>query len=194
MERVDHSKLAANVHELARRTAEDSTAGIVYPRVSTSLEQDVQAVSRFLQYDQPFEFRCDESVGRGGRGEAPSPMRYFLSGLAFCQQVWWAKAAALERVPLTDLQIDVVTFLDMRGEHLVEDVPAHPQWVALDIGVSGPADGHQVRELADIANARCPLYSLVARAVPVVERIRLDGEIVRDTTAGRLERAHEGGR
>jgi uncharacterized OsmC-like protein len=185
--RVDLAKLADNVNETAARLAEDSAAGHVRPNVQTRLIANVQAQSDFVQYGKQFSFRCDESDDRAGTGEAPSPLRYFLSGIAFCQQVWYAKGAALVGCPIEELEIDVRTYMDMRGEHHVDDVVAHPQWIAIEARVTSPGSSEQVLAMVDEANSRCPVYSLVSLAVPVYERIHHNGTVVRDTIPEGLE-------
>ena len=106
---IDSELLKENLDGLADRLAGNPASGFVTPRVSTTLLEDVRAVSRFTQYGKDFEFRCDESEGRGGRGEAPSPLRYLLTSLAFCQQVWYAKGAAIVGCEIEALDIDDVS-------------------------------------------------------------------------------------
>jgi uncharacterized OsmC-like protein len=185
--RVDTAKLRDNVAATARRLEEDPSAGHVRPRVTTSLVGNVHARSDFTQYDREFSFECDEATSRAGDGEHPSPLRYFLSGLAFCQQVWYAKGAALVDCELDDLVIEVLTYMDMRGEHHVGDVPAHPQWIIIEAEVTSSSDGPTVLAMVDEANSRCPVYALVARAVPIYERIRLNGATLRDTVPEAIE-------
>jgi uncharacterized OsmC-like protein len=179
--RVDLARLADNVNQTAQRLASDPDAGHVRPNVQTRLIADVQAQSDFVQYGKEFSFRCDESDDRAGKGEAPSPLRYFLSGLAFCQQVWYAKGAALVGCEIEELEIDVRTYMDMRGEHLVGEVVPHPQWIAIEARVTSPGTTDQVLQMVDEANRRCPVYSLVSRAVPMYERIAHNGSVVRNT-------------
>lgn len=179
--RVDLDKLRANVVDTAAQLAADASVGHVRPRVTTTLVADVHARSDFVQYDKPFSFECDESTGRAGRGEHPSPLRYFLSGLAFCQQVWYAKGAALVGCRLEELTIDVLTYMDMRGEHHVGDIPTHPQWIIIEADVTTSSDAATVLAMVDEANARCPVYGLVSKAVPIYERIRRNGDTLRDT-------------
>lgn len=179
--RIDQEKLRANLEDTARTLAEDATAGHVRPYVQTRLIRDVQAVSDFNQYGKEFSFRCDEAADRAGLGEAPSPLRYFLSSIAFCLQVWYAKGAALMGVELDDLAIDVRTYMDMRGEHKVGDAPPHPQWIVVEAGVTSPSDAATVLAMVGEANDRCPVSNLVAKAVPMYERIRLNGATIRDT-------------
>lgn len=179
--RVDREKLLTNLEATVDLLESDDSAGLVRPTVTTNLVSNVVAESVFTQYGKEFTFRCDEASSRGGDDSAPSPLRYFLSGLAFCQQVWYAKASAVVGVDLEDLTISVHTFMDMRGEHRLGDVPANPQWIAIEADVDSPAEAERVLEMVDEANARCPLYSLVSKAVPIHERIRHSGAVIRDT-------------
>jgi uncharacterized OsmC-like protein len=179
--RIDQDLLRGNVEEHAARLGREPGEGFVRPVVTTRLVENVQAVSDFVQYGKEFSFRCDESEGRGGRGEHPSPLRYLLSGIAFCLQVWYAKGAALVGAELDELEIDVATFLDMRGEHKVDDVPPHPQWITIEARVASRSGTDRVLAMVDEANDRCPVSTLVAKAVPVYERILHNGAVVRDT-------------
>ncbi len=185
--RVNTDKLAANVWETAAQLRADPAAGHVHPGVETQLIENVHARSDFVQYGKSFSFECDEAVERAGDGEAPSPLRYLLSGLAFCMQVWYAKGAALAGCHLEDLQIDVDTYMDMRGEHLIDDVPPHPQWMRIQARVASPSDAGTVLQMVDEANARCPVYSLISRAVPIYEHIWHNGDLIRNTFPNGLE-------
>ncbi|MDP6975896.1 MAG: OsmC family protein [Acidimicrobiales bacterium] len=178
---VDRALLKENLDTLEAQLGDDPTSGIVRPTVSTSLIQDVRAVSRFTQYGKEFEFRCDESEGRGGRGEAPSPLRYLLTSLAFCQQVWYAKGAALVGCEVERLDIDVDTYMDMRGEHLVDGQPTHPQWFRVTASVTSPSPEDAVLAMAREANRRCPVYGLLASAVPVYSRLEHNGTVIMDS-------------
>lgn len=185
--RTDPELLRENVEMHERRLAEDPESGHVRPAVVTYLVDNVRARSDFTQYGRDFTFECDESEGRAGTSSAPSPLRYFLSGIAFCLQVWYAKGAALVGCPLEDLRIEVRTFMDMRGEHHVGSAPPHPQWIVVESDVDSPADPETVLAMVDEANSRCPVSALVAKAVPIYERIRHRGSIIRDTVPGGLE-------
>lgn len=187
MNRIDLEKLRSNVVDTAELLRRDATVGHVRPNVETRLIADVQAQSDFVQYGKEFSFRCDESADRAGKGEAPSPLRYFLSGLAFCQQVWYAKGAALVGLTIDELEIAVRTYMDMRGEHLIDEIAPNPQWIVIEAGVTSSGTDDQVLAMVDEANARCPVYNLVVKAVPIYERILHGGRTVRDTIPAGLE-------
>lgn len=178
--RVDNDKLKANVEEAAALLKADPTARHVRPLVQTTLVKNVHARSDFVQYDKNFSFECDESDGRAGTSQAPSPLRYLLSSIAFCLQVWFAKGAALAGVEIDDLEVDVHTYMDMRGEHKVGDIPPNPQWIITEANVASPSSAESVLLMANEANARCPVTNLIAVAVPIYERIRLNGMVIRD--------------
>jgi hypothetical protein len=82
---------------------------------------------------------------------------------------------------LAALDIDVVTYMDMRGEHLIDGIPANPQWIVIEAAVTSPSPASVVLAMVDEANARCPVYNLVAKAVPIHERIMHNGTVIRDT-------------
>lgn len=172
--------MRANVEETAALLTADPSAGHVRPLVKTTLVNNVHARSDFVQYDRNFSFECDESDGRAGTGQAPSPLRYLLSSIAFCLQVWFAKGAALADVQIEDLGIDVHTYMDMRGEHKVGEAPPNPQWIIVEASVVSQSSVESVLLMADEANARCPVTNLVAKAVPIYERIRLNNKVIRD--------------
>jgi len=178
---VDRDKLRENHQQVVARLDSEASYGLMRPAVSARLVRDVSVESSFVQYDRPFTFLGDEAVDRAGHETGPSPMRYFLSGIAFCSLGWWAKGSAMLNVELTSLEVRLRSFLDLRGEHGFPDVPPNPQWLVLEIEVSSPASRERVLELIDWGLAHCPLSVLVGRAVPVHQRVVLDGAPIRDT-------------
>lgn len=179
--KVDRARLQASISATEQRLKDDAAAGHVYPSVQTTLVSDVHAVSAFEQYGKRFTFACDESFDRGGGATAPSPLRYFLSGIAFCLQVWYAKGAAITGCDIEHQEIGITTYLDMRGEHRIDDRPPHPQWIIVDAAITSPAPPDSVLAMVDEANRRCPVSTLVGKAVPIYERITHNGARIRDT-------------
>ncbi len=178
---VDRKKLRDNLEHLAARLESEPEFGKVWPSVETSLVSDVLSRSEFVQYEKDFEFRSDEAVVRGGGGEAPSPLRYLLSSLAFCQQGFYAKASAITDVVLDGADVRVLTYMDMRGEHRVGDAPANPQWMVIEARFTTDSGVENVLAMVDEANVRCPVGNLIRKAVPIYEQIYRNGELVRDT-------------
>ncbi len=179
--RVNRDRLLASIHATESALRDDPTTGHVRPRVQSQLVADVHAASDFDQYGKHFSFACDESLDRGGTAAAPSPLRYFLSSIAFCLQVWYSKGAALTGCQIEEQEIVVRTYLDMRGEHLIDDRVPHPQWIVVESAIISPSPSARILAMVDEANRRCPVTTLVERAVPIYERITHNGEVIRDS-------------
>jgi uncharacterized OsmC-like protein len=189
-ERIEVERLRDNVAEQTARIRSGARS-VVLPAVSTTLLHNVCAESQFQQYGTPFTFQCDESVERGGLGEAPSPMRYLLSSIGFCMQVWCAKVFALHQVAPTSLTIDVRTRLDMRGELRIADVPAHPQWFVVEVIIEVAAEPELVRTVVAEARRRCPVTSLITRAAPIYSLVRHGGTVILDERTDEIRHDHE---
>jgi uncharacterized OsmC-like protein len=177
---VDREKLRANYEALVTSLGHDPASGQVRPAVTARLLGDVSVESTFVQYDREFRFVGDEAVARGGREDGPSPMRYFLSGLAFCMVGWYAKGSAIVGCDLDELEVELRTLLDMRGEHAVDDVPPHPTWIVAEALVRSPSPSETVLAMVDWGDARCPLGSLVRQAIPIHGRVVHNGAVIRD--------------
>ena len=184
---VDRDRIRDNYDGLVARLGQDAAAGLVRPSVTARLIRDVTVESTFIQYDREFRFVGDEAVSRGGHEEGPSPMRYFLSGLAFCLEGWYAKGSAAVSCEVDGLELELRTLLDMRGEHLVDDVPPHPTWIVAEARVNSPSPTETVLAMIDWGDARCPLGSLVRQAIPIHGRVLHNGTVVRDDVPPGLE-------
>ncbi len=177
---VDREKLRANYETLVTTLGHDPASGQVRPAVTARLLGDVTVESTFVQYDRDFRFVGDEAESRGGQEAGPSPMRYFLSGLAFCIVGWYAKGSAMVGCEINGLEIELRTLLDMRGEHAVGDVPPHPTWIVAETRVKSPSPSDTVLAMVDWGEARCPLASLVRQAIPIHGRIVHNDVVIRD--------------
>jgi uncharacterized OsmC-like protein len=184
---VDVDKLRANYEGLARDLAVDPASGLVRPAVTARLVSDVTVESTFVQYDRDFRFVSDEATSRGGQEMGPSPMRYFLSGLAFCLVGWYAKGSAVSGCQVDGLELDLRTLLDMRGEHAVGGLAPHPTWLIAEARVSSPSTQEAVLAMIDWGDARCPLASLVRTAVPIHGRVIHNGAVIRNDVPTGLE-------
>lgn len=178
---VDRESLRANYEGLAERMRTDVDLASRRIGVSARLVHDVTVESTFEQYDRQWSLIGDEAAIRGGHERGPTPLRYFLSGIAICQLGWYAKGSAVVDCELEEMVLDVQTFMDMRGEHGFGDIPTHPQWLTFELRVRSSAPLSDILEMVDWGNERCPLGVLVRRAVPIFERVTLNDEIIRDT-------------
>lgn len=178
---IDRDALRANHEHVVARLAADPTFGLMRPMVHARLVRDVSVETVFVQYGRTFTFNGDEAVDRAGHESGPSPMRYFLSGIAFCLAGWYAKGSAVLDVAIDGLELDLRTFLDMRGEHGFPEYAPNPQYLVIEASVTSADPAARVLEVIDWGGARCPLSALVRAAIPVYERVLVGSEVIRDT-------------
>lgn len=178
---VDHDKLKSNYQEVVEKLSANHSAGLVHPYVSAETLEDVSVRSSFIQYDREFTFFGDEAADRGGHERGPSPIRYFLSGIAFCMLGWYAKGAAFADCEVDTLRMNITTHLDLRGEHGFDDKPVHIQWLVFDVHVESPSSAETVLDMIDWGDYRCPLGAFSRRAVPVYTVVTHNGAVIRNT-------------
>src|SRR5919106_5534040 len=134
---IDRERLRGNYQGLIERLRDKPEEGFRRVGVDARITQDVTVEVTFEQYDREWSLIGDEAVSRGGHEQGPSPLRYFMSGIAICQLGWWAKGAATLGCDVENFTVGVRTFLDMRGEHGFGDHPTYPQWFALHVDIAG---------------------------------------------------------
>jgi uncharacterized OsmC-like protein len=170
--------------ESSRRALEAEPAKAwLEPSVTSRLVHNVSMEVAFRQFGR--DYRLGGVIATGPEAEAPSPLRYFLTSIALCVEGWWAKGSALLGSELTSVEVDASLGIDVRGEHGFAGVPRNPQWLGLEGRIAAEASPEEVLAVVDLGNDRCPLLALVQRAVPVHERIVLNGQIIRDSFPAR---------
>ena len=177
---IDAAQLAATVHGTTARLEANPAGGIIRPWVEATLVRDVEVEIAWEQFGRSFSLRSDEPGGRGGGGSAPTAIRYFLTGIASCLQVWFAKGAALTGCELISVTLRVEAALDMRIEYGLSPsgIPEHILAVAT---VESPSNEGQVIAMADEAFRRCPLWNLVVRGLPGYRQVVHNGRLIVDT-------------
>lgn len=168
---VDYEVLEAHVEETMREVANGSKHPIRTPKVRLEVVKGLQGEVTAGK----FVYRTDAAVDAGGYAEHPRPMDYLLGALASCQQMWCLRWAALNGKPLSGLAIEAESVFSWRGEYLGETDAG-----MTELHVSYHVEGHglsesDVREMADIVARRCPVMATFRRAVPIKERLALNG-------------------
>lgn len=101
----------------------------------------------------------------GGPNEAANPVELLLSALAACATFVCERAAAEKAIPLSSVSVTAAGDFDPRG---VCGEPFDPRFqsIRVRIDLEGP-DAAQVGTLVEAFRTRCPVYTTLARAVPI---------------------------
>jgi uncharacterized OsmC-like protein len=104
----------------------------------------------------------------GGNGSAPGPGWLLRAALAACDATMIAMRAAVEGVPLTELEVKVDSDSDDRGLVAADDsVPAGPLKVRVHVRVTSPAPAEKLKEIIKWAVEHSPVGDALHRAVPI---------------------------
>jgi len=169
---VDYQILEAHVEETMREVANGSKHPIRTPKVSLRVVRGLQGEVTAGK----FVYRTDAAVDAGGYAEHPRPMDYLLGALTSCQQMWCLRWAALNGKPLSELAIEAESVFSWQGEYLGEiDAGMIELRVSYQVEGQGLSES-DAREMADTVARRCPVMATFRRAVPIRERLLLNGQ------------------
>lgn len=137
-------------------------------------------VQRFKSQAQagPFTFFSDEPDERGGRGDGPAPLEYFLAGFAFCQLSVGAAHAALMGLQLDSVEISVRGLVNERGVYGFPGISAAMQDIKYEIHVQSTESPERIRAWLRAVEDGCPAYNTIRYPPPLLRRLFLNGEEV----------------
>ena len=114
----------------------------------------------------------DEPAALAGADKAPGPVDFALIALASCQAVTYRFWAAKLGIELEDIEVAVEADLDLQGFFGLDDgVRAGFGAVRVEVTPRGPESAERYEELAEAANAHCPVLDLFSNATPVEHRL-----------------------
>jgi len=114
-----------------------------------------------------FTVNVDEPPELFGTDKGPNPVELVLGALGTCQEIVYAAYAAVLGIPIDSLRINVKGRLDLRGLLNVAEVPAGFADVDYEVDIKSPASDEQIKQLAELVNAHCPVLDTIQRPVPV---------------------------
>jgi putative redox protein len=158
------------VEELSRATDTLQTKGTVRAVVRLVGDQSSEStVNRFkILSDEP------ESVGGGGSG--PSPLDFFLSSLGFCENVTFARVAALMGLEFETLETDVRGHWDRRGQFKIGGVEPSFTDITLETRITTKEEPQRVIDAVLETHNRCPVHATLKKATELKDKLFINGQ------------------
>jgi putative redox protein len=135
-----------------------------------------------LQRDQKSEFTVrnfkliqDEPAGVLGTGTGPTPTDYFISSVALCENVIFARNAALKGVAVDSLETTATGSWDMRGLYEIGGVDPAFKTILVETSVRSTSPLAVVVEVARQTHRRCPIYATLRKSVDLKFKLRVNG-------------------
>ena len=100
----------------------------------------------------------DEPPSVAGTGKGPTPTDYFITAIAFCENVVFARTAALADLVLDDLETTVAGDWDQRGLFEIDGADSSFRAVRVETRVKTQDSVEKVVEVARLTHRRCPIH------------------------------------
>jgi putative redox protein len=149
----------------------DPMKGLGTVRADSKLVGDQLQEARMRDYT----LVCDEPSSLGGTDKGPNPLEFFMSAVGFCENVTFARFAALRGLKFDSLETSVRGHWDRRGQGEWEGIgPAFKDFV-VETRVTSSAPLDEIREITQTTHMRCPMHASISLVGPVIDKLFVNG-------------------
>ncbi len=168
--RVDMEKGRQAYEQTRLRLATNPKSGKTTIRAVAKLLEDMHIEGRVGR----FHIESDEPAARGGTDLGPTPLQYFVAGVAFCLITQLARFAPIYDVPLEDVQADVRAEFDVADKFGMEGPNGAFERVTYELKIRSTAPDKQVRLLIEHAERACHAAQSLQQPVPFALEVHLN--------------------
>ncbi|HUK49998.1 MAG TPA: OsmC family protein [Terriglobales bacterium] len=118
---------------------------------------------------------CDEPSSLGGSDQGPNPLEFFMSAVGFCENVTFARFAALRGLEFDSLETSVRGHWDRRGQGEWQGVEPVFKDFVVETRIMSNASHDKIREIARTTHMRCPMHASISKIAPVVDKLFVNG-------------------
>ncbi len=119
---------------------------------------------------------CDGPKERAGTNQAPGPLQYFLSSMAFCQLTHYAENAALMGIVLEEVKMNV------KGQY--NPLPGNGyETIEFETHIQSAEPLSRISELARRAEQECYVTNTLKKAARVSGKVFLNGQPLTDASS-----------
>ena len=113
-----------------------------------------------------------------GTGRGPTPTDYFVSAVALCENVIFARTAAMNDLDLEALETTVIGSWDLKGLYEIGGADSCFRSVLVETRVRTLGPVEKVVEVARQTHRRCPVHQTLRKATDLSFRLFVnDSEI-----------------
>jgi putative redox protein len=125
-----------------------------------------------------FTLVCDEPIGSGGTDKGPTPLNFFVSSIGFCENVTFARHAALHALDLVSLETIVRGHWERKGQFEIDGSDPAFKDMTIETRVTTGDPVEKVVEVARLTHRMCPMHSTISKAMKVTDRLFVNGQEV----------------
>lgn len=153
---------------------------IVVTAKASSIEKwRKQVVAGQPETGTAFAFISDEgNYIPGGEGTAPSPLTYFVSGIAMCLISHITQVAGKKRLKVFNEKVEVTAHFHEEGSVLRGDAEGFCDRFEIHISLDSNDDLTQVKEMIRLSHRLCFAEKAVIGTVPVIVTQAVNGQTI----------------
>ncbi len=125
-----------------------------------------------------FVIAADEPVPSGGTDKGPTPLDFFAASIGFCENVMFTRQAALRGVVFSSLETSVRGHWDRKGQYEIDGKSPHFIDMVVETRVTSNDPVEKVAEVARVAHRTCPMHATIVKAMPVTDKLFVNGREV----------------
>jgi uncharacterized OsmC-like protein len=155
---------------------------IVVTARATSIEKwRKQVVAGQPETKASFAFISDEgSYIPGGEGTAPSPLTYFVSGIALCLISHITQVANKKKLTIRSEKAEVTAHFHEEGSVLRGDAEGYCDRFEINISLDSDEDLNEIKQLIRLAHRLCFAEKAVAGTVPIRISQQVNGKTIKN--------------
>jgi putative redox protein len=117
----------------------------------------------------------DEPVSVMGGGMGPTPTDFFISSVALCENVVFARNAALSHLPIDSLETIAEGTWNMKGLYEIEGADPSFKSIKVETRVRTTAHVSEVTNVARQTHRRCPIYATLRKSLDLTFKLTVNG-------------------
>lgn len=110
---------------------------------------------------------CDIGIKEGGNDAGPGPGIFERAALGSCLAMGYAQQAAVDGIPIEDIEVQVESDFDARGQFGLSDDPPGFKALRYRVIIESPAPEAEIHSMIDKADVRSPALDDFRRPIPV---------------------------
>jgi putative redox protein len=117
----------------------------------------------------------DEPEYAMGGGKGPTPTDFFMASVALCENVIFARNAALRGVSIDSLETVASGTWDLKGTFEVDGADPSFRSIQVETRVKTASPVSEVVDVAVLTHRRCPIHATLRKATALSFRLSVNG-------------------
>jgi len=169
------SKLSSELGDFFAKVAQDLASQPGEKITTNRAVATLQENQRSELVVRGFTLVQDEPVSVMGTGKGPTPTDFFVSSVALCENVVFARNAAVEGVSIDSLETVATGTWNMKGLFGIEGADSAFKAITVETSVRTSAPISDVVRVAGLTHVRCPIYATLRKSLDLSFKLFING-------------------